>query len=572
MADTTEFTGTQQVRQGTGLIPQAGQFLSNVQQLTNQPSVQRSLPAVVAVVVLVLGLFVYSILQQPERTTLYASLPDAEKSKVQDALKNMGVDVTLDPTTGEILVPVEDYHRSRISLAAQGLPSSAPDGYSTLTDLPMGSSRSVELMRLKQTQEIELAKSIREIEGVISARVHLALPEKSVFVRNQLPPTASVFVQLPNGRSMASGQVNAIIHLVSSSVPNMTKEDVTVIDQNGQLLSKSLDDPDSMLNDAQLEHRVKLENIYRSRITSLVTPIVGPGNVSTQVNIDIDFTKSEITEEIVDPDGTALRSEQSTLDLTTDLPAKGIPGAVSNTAPTEAELSQTPVAGDPQGQIRNRSSSDIKNYEVSKRIATTMAPSTKILKINAAVLLRSPKVIDPETGLEVAQPLSDEKLEEIRQLITSAVGIDTERGDNLTVSSSPFISTLEGVEVTWHEIPLIKNLIKQLITISILAIVALGVIRPLLSRMLVPVGAGVAGEVVSGMDDDIDLDTIEVKEGESLEDIKAKLKPKKQAISAEMLDTANTYDDKVAVIRMIVQDESGRASNVFKNMIQRDMN
>ena len=117
-----------------------------------------------------------------------------------------------------------------------------------------------------------------------------------------------------------------------------------------------------------------------------------------------------------------------------------------------------------------------------------------------------------------------------------------------------------------------KNLIKQLITISILAIVALGVIRPLLSRMLVPVGSGVAGEIVSGMDDDIDLDTIEVKEGESLEDIKAKLKPKKQAISAEMLDTANTYDDKVAVIRMIVQDESGRVSNVFKNMIQRDMN
>ena len=168
--------------------------------------------------------------------------------------------------------------------------------------------------------------------------------------------------------------------------------------------------------------------------------------------------------------------------------------------------------------------------------------------------------------------MSDEKIEEIRQLITSAVGIDTERGDKLTVSSAPFISTLEGVEVTWHEIPLVKNLIKQLITISILAIVALGVIRPLLSRMLVPVGSGVAGEIVSGMDDDIDLDTIEVKEGESLEDIKAKLKPKKQAISAEMLDTANTYDDKVAVIRMIVQDESGRVSNVFKNMIQRDMN
>ena len=165
MADTTEFTGTQQTQQGTGLIPQAGQFLSNVQQIANQPSVQRSLPAVIAVVVLALGLFVYSLLQQPERTTLYASLPDSEKSKVQDALKNLGVDVSLDPTTGEILVPVEDYHRSRISLAAQGLPSSAPDGYSTLTDLPMGSSRSVELMRLKQTQEIELANQLEKLKG-----------------------------------------------------------------------------------------------------------------------------------------------------------------------------------------------------------------------------------------------------------------------------------------------------------------------------------------------------------------------------------------------------------------------
>ena len=178
------------------------------------------------------------------------------------------------------------------------------------TDLPMGSrvSGAYETEANAKNRTYEINSRDRRI---ISARVHLALPEKSVFVRNQLPPTASVFVQLPNGRSMASGQVNAIIHLVSSSVPNMTKEDVTVIDQNGQLLSKSLDDPDSMLNDAQLEHRVKLENIYRSRITSLVTPIVGPGNVSTQVNIDIDFTKSEITEEIVDPDGTALRSEQS---------------------------------------------------------------------------------------------------------------------------------------------------------------------------------------------------------------------------------------------------------------------
>ena len=570
MADTTEFTGTQQTQQGTGLIPQAGQFLSNVQQIANQPSVQRSLPAIIAVVVLALGLFVYSLLQQPERTTLYASLPDSEKSKVQDALKNLGVDVTLDPTTGEILVPVEDYHRSRISLAAQGLPSSAPDGYSTLTDLPMGSSRSVELMRLKQTQEIELAKSIREIEGVISARVHLALPEKSVFVRNQLPPTASVFVQLPNGRSMASGQVNAIIHLVSSSIPNMTKEDVTVIDQNGQLLSKSLDDPDSMLNDAQLEHRVKLENIYRSRITTLVTPIVGPGNVSTQVNIDIDFTRSEITEEIVDPDGTALRSEQSSLDESANPEARGIPGALSNAPPLAPDLkTQVPDGKEAAGTLKQRSQTSVKNYEVSRKVETTKAQYGEIKKIKAAVIIREKKITNLD-GVVSFEKFSDEKLLEIKSLVQEALGFDEARGDSVTVTSSPFVDILEKDISPWYENESVQELAQQLATVLILAIVIFGALHPLLKRVLVPVGyTSGPGVMASDVEDEVD-DKIEVQEGESLEDIKAKLKPKKAAISAEMLDTANTYDDKVAVIRMIVGDEAGRVSSVFKNMMEKE--
>ena len=539
--------------------------------LVTQTSFQRSFPAVIAVIAVGIGLLVYALLQQPERTTLFASLPDSEKSKVVDALKNQGVAVTLDPTTGDILVPVDDYHSSRISLAAQGLPASVPGGYQSLSDLPLGSSRSVELMRLKQTQEIELARSIREIEDIMSARVHLALPEKSVFVRNQQPPTASVFVQLPYGRTLGASQVTAIVHLVSSSIPNMSKQDVTVVDQNGALLSKSADDPDSILSDSQLEHRMRLESIYRSRIMSLVTPIVGPGNVSAQVNLDIDFTRNETTEEIVDPKGTATRSKQTTLDLSTDLPARGIPGAVANTPPTQAELSTTPSDNASDDRIRTRSSSDIENFEVSRTISTTQKPSNVIVKITAAVLLRENMAINPETGIEEGQPLPAEKIAEIERLLSGAIGIDQERGDQLTVSSSPFISTLEGVSKEWHEIPLIKNLLKQLVTILILSIVALGVIRPLLNRIMIPIGPGAPGEVLVGMEDEVDVDTVEVQEGESLEDIKAKLKPKKQAISADMLDTANTYDDKVAVIRMIVSEEAGKVSNVFKDMISKDM-
>ena len=570
MTDTTEFS-TATNKTDNGLVTQTSRLLANVQRFTAQPSFQRSFPAVIAVIAVGIGLLVYAILQQPERTTLYASLPDSEKSKVVDALKNQGVDVTLDPTTGDILVPVDAYHSSRISLAAQGLPASVPGGYQSLSDLPLGSSRSVELMRLKQTQEIELARSIREIEDVMSARVHLALPEKSVFVRNQQPPTASVFIQLPYGRTLGSSQVTAIVHLVSSSIPNMSKQDVTVVDQNGALLSKSADDPDSILSDSQLEHRMRLESIYRSRIISLVTPIVGPGNVSAQVNLDIDFTRNETTEEIVDPKGTATRSKQTTLDVSTDLPARGIPGAVSNTPPTQAELSTSPAGTASDDRIRTRSSSDIENFEVSRTISTTQKPSNTIVKITAAVLLRETMAINPETGLEEGQPLAPEKLTEIEKLLSGAIGIDQERGDILTVSSSPFVSKLEGVAKEWHEIPLIKNLLKQLVTILILSIVALGVIRPLLNRIMIPIGPGAPGEVLVGMEDEVDVDTVEVQEGESLEDIKAKLKPKKQAISADMLDTANTYDDKVAVIRMIVSEEAGKVSNVFKEMISKDM-
>ncbi len=572
MVDTSQETAVQTVNtpQGTGVISQANQLLSNVRQMTSQPSFQRSMPAIVAVGVMFFGLLFYLYMQQPARTTLYASLPDSEKSKVVDSLKNMGIDVSLDPATGEVTVPVDDYHRSKISLAAQGLPSSLPNGYETLSELPMGSSRSVEQMRLKQTQELELARSIGEIEGVLAARVHLAMPEKSVFARNQEPPTASVFVQLSQGRTLSQPQVTAILHLVSSSIPNMTKEDVAVIDQMGKLLSQSVDDPDAILTDNQLQHRMRLESIYRSRIVSLVTPIVGPGNITAQVNLAIDFTRSETTEEIVDPNATALRSEQSSMDMSSDSPAKGIPGAVSNTAPTQADLSSS-VSISQGKNIRTQSSSDLKNYEVSRRVTATQNPATSINKINAAVLIRDEKVLNEETGQMESSVLTPEKIEEIRGLISSAIGIDDERGDTLTVSSSPFVSSLEGVSKSWYDVPLFKNLIQQSITIIILAIIALGVLRPLLNRILVPVGAGVPGEVVVGMEDELDLDTVEVGEGESLEDIKAKLKPKKATISAEMLDTANTYDDKVAVIRMIVADEAGRVSNVFKNMMQKDI-
>ncbi len=310
-----------------------GGMLSSVRRMTSDPSIKKSMPAILSVIGVVVGLVIYVMMQQPSVSPLYAGLPENEKARVVEALKNAGVNVSIDPSTGDVLVPTSDYHTSRMTLAAQGLPESVPDGYSAIGDIPMGSSRSVESVKIKQAQEIELSRSIGEIEGVIAARVHLALPEKSVFARSAVPPSASVFVQMSNGRTLGNHQVNAIIHLVSSSVPSMAKGDVTIVDQYGNLLSKPVDDPSSVMSDSQLEHRMKLEQIYRNRIIQLVSPIVGAGNVTAQVNLDIDFTRNEITEELVDPEGGALRSMQSSLDMTAKPDAKGIPGATSNRPP-----------------------------------------------------------------------------------------------------------------------------------------------------------------------------------------------------------------------------------------------
>ena len=192
MADAVVNQNSEMVSNESGVFKQAGSLVSQVSRMYSQPAFQRSLPTFVALAVAVVGLGAYLWFQQPSRTTLYAGLPEAEKSRVLEALTNSGVSVTLDPVTGDVLVPTQNYHSSRMTLAAQGLPATAATGYEQLDSIQMGSSRSVEAARLKQSQELELARSISEIDMVLSARVHLALPDKEVFVRQQAEPTASV--------------------------------------------------------------------------------------------------------------------------------------------------------------------------------------------------------------------------------------------------------------------------------------------------------------------------------------------------------------------------------------------
>ena len=569
MADTT----VSNINEGkSNLITKTSSAITDIRRILNEPAAKRALPTALALIVTFVGIILFISFREPSKTTLFSSLSEADKSKVVESLRQNGINVSLDSATGEVLVPSTDYYQSKMLLAAEGLPESLPNGYDSLDNMPMGTSRSVEAVKIRNGLENELARSINEISGILGARVHLAIPDKSVFVRERGKPTASVFVKLGAGRSLGENQIRAIVHLVSSSVPNLPSENVTVVDQHGNLLSKPSDDINSAMSNRQLEYTMKLEQVYRQRVLSLLTPILGAGNITAQVNVDVDFTTQNITEEVVDPEASALRSEQATQDITSEPQAQGIPGAVANTPPLAAELAtENPVPTQAQPNIKSQSSSSIKNYEVSKRVSTTTNPTGTIKRIVAAILIRDKLVIN-ELGEQVLQKISDEEKANLEALVRDAIGFRENRGDSITISSGEFVEDLQVVEVPWYENSAIRELLGKLFTILILAIVTFGALRPLLSRILVPTAAvaGGPGVAMAQDEEEEEEDKIEVAEGESLEDIKAKLKPKKSAISADMLDTANTYDDKVAIIRMIVGDEAGRVSSVFRNMMKQN--
>ena len=619
MTELTTNTDYPAAQQG-GMLPAIRSSFKQADSFYRQPAFQRALPSIAAAVVAILGLIVYVAVQTPDRTTLFASLSEGEKARVFDALKNNGMDVQIDPATGELTVPVDDYHNAKLNLASQGIPMQAPTGSSALNDMPMGTSRSVEALKIKQSLEYELARSITEIDSITNARVHLAIPERSAFARNTQEPSASVFIELASGRTLSSTQVEAIVNLVSSSVPNLGKSKVSIVDQAGRLLSNSIEDAASTASELQFQYRMRIEDIYRSRVERLLTPIVGPGNVSSQVNIDIDFTTLEVTEDRVLPDNVLL-SQQKSVDEQVANRARGIPGSVGNTPPaqsnfdaigdeTDAIGNDADAAGeaaaadaDPQADGLNavpgdanagnavanyvipnapkkaeavkevdpmmRSSSEVQNYEVSRQISTRKMPSAKIQKITVAVLLREQMIVGPD-GQSQVQTISADEKQEIQALVTNALGLTPERGDMVIISSRPFMTKIvDGVVIEWYQEPWVRDLMNKSLMLLIIAVVSLGILRPLMTRLLTP--SQDALKATFADNNLAELEAMDMQDGQSLEDLKAKLKPKKTAISAEMLDTANSYDDKVALIRMMVGDEAGRVSNVFKAMMEKDM-
>lgn len=557
---------------GNPLVAQVKGAVSNVLRMGNQPALRRAMPAILILTVAVLAVGGWLILKEPARMVLFPGLAEADKARVIDVLGNSGIEASVDSLTGEVEVPTADYHRARMQLAAQGLPTSMPDSDAVLTDLPMGASRSVEGARLRQAQELDLARSITEISSVAQARVHLALPEKSAFLRDMQPPRASVFVQLAPGRVLEPSQVEAIVNLVSTSVPGMARGDVTVVDQMGRLLSRGADDPAAQVTDRQLQHRLEVEKLYRERIEALLTPIAGPGNLSVQVTVDMDFTQSQITEERVDPKGTALRSEQSEMTENSEPPAKGIPGAVSNTPPNQAALN-TAAATDPAAPaagetaaVTNRSSGTTKNYEVSRTVETTQPATAQIVKISAAILMRAAPPAPVEEGVEPPPLLPPALKADLERLAQTAIGFDAARGDTITIAAQPFMDEVvvddQPADLSW-----LPEATRQFALIALIAIVALGIIRPLLTRVswqndnpAAPGGVQVGG--VAG---------VEVADGDSLDDVQARLEARRAKLTSAALGANVSREEKFAVLRQIVAEDPARIASVLQRMMKDDL-
>ena len=559
---------------GLGLLgPQLARGLASAQEFLRQPAIVRSTPIILVGLVILVGLSAIFMMREPAMTQLFPRLGEEDKALVMQNLEAQGIKAKLDGATGQLLVPRNDYYRAKMQLAAAGLPKASVTGYDLLTQLPLGASRAVEQVKLKQAQESELARSIMEIRDIEGARVHLALPERSAFVRDQTPPSASVFLRLSPGRSLSIGQVQSITHLVSSSVPYMPVGSVTVVDQSGGLLTNPSRDTELGLSSQQLEYKSQVEKILRERVANLLTPIIGIGNFNSEVNADIDFTRTESTNETFDPTNQIIRSQQETIQESAEGKARGVPGATSNSPPTTPALTTAPPAAGASAAgasdtARNKSSTTVRNYEVSKEVRSTRRATGDIKRLTLAVVVRSGTTVD-ENGRIVEKPVSDEEKGRLTQLLQEAVGYSAERGDKLTIISSSFAEEKKYESRSWYDAPWLEDAIKQIAIVLILGVVVIGALKPFLERLL-------DQSMTASMRTDEPVlgegETIEVREGESLDQIKARLKPKKAAISAEMLDTANTYDDKVTLIRMLVGDDATRVTAVLKSLIQRDLN
>ncbi len=523
-----------------------------------QPAVRRSLPMALMIGLIAAAALAWMTLSTPTQKTLFTGLPDSDKAAVTAALTQGGIKSHVDDGTGALTVGEEDFSKARMLLAGQGLPKAAPGGYAILDQLPMGVSRAVEGERLRQARETELAKSIEDIDAVAQARVHLAMPEASVFVRDSANPSASVVLKLQGGRSLSDAQVSSIVNLVASSVPGMKPDDVTIVDQLGALLTKSGGAGGANAgNDQRIDFQRRVEDKYRTQLIQLLTPLLGAGNFTTEVQADVNLDETQATRESYDKAG-VLRAETGNWvgnqkDGAATAPG-GIPGALSNTPPAASTLTTpqaatgnpgtptpAPVAGGPAPDAQKQTDTFQRAYDLGKEVSVTRAAPGSVKRLSVAVLLR-----DPDKGKRTTMEIG-----QITDLVKSAVGFDAARQDQVTVISKKFADADASTtsKPAWYDNAWLPIIARNVTAVVIALLVLILGVRPLSKALMkkredtprIALGAPIGspeGGIANG------------------------------PVSLDQLEGSRGYDERIGAVRGFTRDNPTRAALAVRDMIK----
>ncbi len=518
-----------------------------------------------------IGMVVVLWSSEPNYAPLYSNVTGQDASEIANVLAANDIDYKVDANTGSIMVAQGKAAEARLKLAAQGLPQGTTRGLEMLQeDQSLGTSQFLESARYNHALEAELARSIESIRSVEQARVHLALPKQSIFIRNRTKPSASVVTKLYAGRRLNQEQVDAIVHMVAASIPLMEAGQVTVVDQFGRLLTGDHDD-EMAHTSKQFEYTRKLEDSYANRIIQLLQPIVGEGKVNAQVSAALDFSEIESTREAYDPERSVVRSEQITEQETRDLnEAMGIPGALSNQPPAAGTLNPAAAENAANADLpSNQNRSATRNFEVDRMISHTRNPRGTIQRLTVAVVIDSKTQVNDDGSVDKVN-YSDEEIARFDSLIKETIGFDQNRGDSVSVINQAFLPS----EVEIPEVPMwqslmgetwLVDLVKQILGALGLLIVYLVFGRPFLKSLnpnkVELQQQTVAGEALPPAGENAPA----LAEGQAVAMPALANDPTNAAALIRQSDAS--HEQKVDMARNLVMDNPQRVANVMKQWV-----
>ncbi|MDP2140839.1 MAG: flagellar basal-body MS-ring/collar protein FliF [Gammaproteobacteria bacterium] len=500
---------------------------------------------------------------------LYPDMNGYNMTQLVDVLETRNLNYRIEPSSGVILVPTDQVLSLRLQVAAAGITRETGYGYESLdAEQGLGTSQFMEANRYKRSQEGELQRTIMGFRNVQSARVHLATPERSVFVRSSRKPTASVFLTLQGGSNLSDTQVDAIANLVASSVPELTPDNVTIVDQTGNLLSRKDDTSGLVIAGQQFDYARRYEDTLVERVNRMLQPLVGAGRFSAEISADIDFTRTEQAAETFNPEG-ILRSEQSLEERRAAGEINGgVPGALSNQPPIDGQFQATALTEAETITSANTRQQATRNYELDRTISYTNHDPVSVRRLSVAVVLDDRPALAPAVDGSVnTESWTQEELDRITALVRDVVGYSAERGDSVTVVNNRFaplsIDEDFGALPFWQQDWLFSG-IKQFLGLALVLVLVFGVLRPVLRNLATASGPGkdLARAAASGEYADLDMD------GKPMGDDRVTLSGGDDILLPGPTDG---YERQLNAIKGLIAQDPGRVAQVVKQWINDDV-